>query len=118
MGVTMKMAVETVVPGVVKVILDGRLDIAGAAVIDLQFSAIAGSHKSVVVDLASVSFLASIGIRTLLLGAKAVQRRGGGFILLNPVEEVERVLEVTGVTDLMPIYRDSDAALAAASALV
>jgi hypothetical protein len=55
------MAVEPVVPGVVKVILDGRLDITGASVIDLQFSAIAGSHKGIVVDLANVSFLASIG---------------------------------------------------------
>ena len=35
----MKMAVEPVAPGVVKVILDGRLDIAGAGAIDLQFSA-------------------------------------------------------------------------------
>jgi anti-anti-sigma factor len=112
----MKMAVEPVVPGVVKVILDGRLDITGAAVIDLQFNAIAGSHKGVVVDLSSVSFMASIGIRTLLLGAKTVQRRGGCFVLLNPVEEVERVLDVMGVTDLMPVYRDSAAALAAATA--
>jgi anti-anti-sigma factor len=111
----MKMAVEPVTPGVVKVILNGRMDITGAAVIDLQFSAITGSNKGVVVDLAGVSFLASIGIRTLLLGAKAVQRRGGCFILLNPVDEVERVLEVMGVTDLMPIFKDTDAALAAAS---
>ncbi|HME25982.1 MAG TPA: STAS domain-containing protein [Acetobacteraceae bacterium] len=111
----MKMTVEPVVPGVVKVILDGRLDITGAHEIDLQFNAIAGSHRGVVVDLAGVSFLASIGIRTLLLGAKAVQRRGGCLVLLNPAEEVERVLDVMGVTDLMPIYRDSEAALAAAS---
>ncbi len=115
-GQKMKMAVEPIISGVVKVILDGRLDITGASVIDLQFSAIAGSHKGIVVDLANVSFLASIGIRTLLLGAKSVQRRGGSFVLLNPVGEVERVLEVTGVTDLMPIYHDSKAAVAAASA--
>ena len=112
----MKMAVEPVGPGVVKVILDGRLDIAGSGIIDLQFNAIAGSHRGVVVDLAGVSFLASIGIRTLLLGAKAVQRRGGSFILLNPVEEVERVLEVMGMTDLMPVFHDADTALAAAAA--
>ena len=112
----MKMAVEPAGAGVVKVILDGRLDITGAGIIDLQFNAVVGSHRGVVVDLARVTFLASIGIRTLLLGAKAVQRRGGCFILLNPVEEVERVLDVMGMTDLMPIYRDSDAALAAASA--
>src|SRR5271157_5463495 len=115
-GRDMKVAVEPVVPGVVKVILDGRLDITGAHEIDLQFNAIAGSHRGVVVDLAGVSFLASIGIRALLLGAKAVQRRGGCLVLLNPVDEVARVLEVMGVADLMPIFRDSEAALAAASA--
>ena len=111
----MKMQVEPAASGVVKVILEGRLDITGAGVIDLQFNAIAGSHRGVVVDLANVSFLASIGIRTLLLGAKAVQRRGGVFVLLNPVVEVEKILEVTGVVDLMPVYRDSEAALAAVS---
>lgn len=109
------MATEPVAAGVVKVILEGRLDITGAGIIDLQFNAIAGSHRGVIVDLGSVSFLASIGIRTLLLGAKAVQRRGGTFVLLNPVEDVVKVLEVTGVIDLMPIYRDNDAALAAVS---
>src|ERR1700740_2467782 len=107
----MKMAVEPIVPGVVKVVLDGRLDITGAGVIDLQFNAIAGSHRGVVVDMTNVSFLASIGIRTLLLGAKAIQRRGGALVLLNPVDDVVKVLEVTGVTDLMPIFHDSDAAL-------
>ena len=111
----MEMAVEPLIPGVVKIILEGRLDISGTSVIDLHFNAVAGSHKGVIVDLAKLSFLASIGIRTLLSGAKAVRRRGGCFILLNPVEEVERVLEVTGVTDLMPIYRDTQTALATVS---
>jgi len=110
------MNVEPLALGVVKVILDGRLDITGAGIIDLQFSAIAGSHRGVLVDLTNVSFLASIGIRTLLLGAKAVQRRGGTFVLLNPADEVEKVLEVTGVTDLMPVFHDNDAALAAVAA--
>lgn len=112
----MNMDVEPIATGVVRVILNGRLDITGAGVIDLQFSAIAGTHRGVIVDLASVSFLASIGIRTLLLGAKAMQRRGGTFVLLNPVGEVKKVLEVTGVTDLMPIYDNGDEALAAVTA--
>ena len=112
----MDMAVQALAPGVVKIVLKGRLDIAGASAIDLQFNAIAGSHKAVVVDLGGVSFLASIGIRTLLLGAKTVQRRGGTLILLNPVGAVERVLDVMGAAELMPIYRDTEAALAAALA--
>ena len=112
----MKMALEPVAPGVIKIILDGRLDVTGAGIIDLQFSAIVAAHRGVVVDLAGVTFLASFGIRTLLIGAKTVQRRGGRLVLLNPVADVECVLEVTGVAQLMPIYRDSEAALAAASA--
>ncbi|HET7881890.1 MAG TPA: STAS domain-containing protein [Acetobacteraceae bacterium] len=112
----MKMTTEPVAPGAVRVILDGRLDITGAAAVDLQFNAVAGSHNGVIVDLAAVSFLASIGIRTLLLGAKTVQRRGGSFVLLKPVAEVERVLDVMGMTDLMPVFHDIDAAMAAVSA--
>src|SRR5690242_19074873 len=110
----MDLAVQPLAPGVVKIVLNGRLDIAGASGIDLQFNAIVGSHKAVVVDLGGVSFLASIGIRTLLLGAKTVQRRGGILILLNPVAEVERVLDVMGAAEWMPIYHDTEAALAAA----
>jgi hypothetical protein len=99
----MDMAVGPLAPGVAKIVLDGRLDIARANAIDLQFNAVAGSHKAIVVDLAGVSFLASIGIRTLLLAA-------------NPGTEVERVLSVIGAAELMPIYRDTGAALAAALA--
>src|SRR5690348_4641322 len=107
----MDIHVEPISSGVVKVILDGRLDINGAANIGLQFNAIAGSHRGVLVDLAGVSFLASIGIRTLLLGAKTVQRRGGALVLVNPVANVERVLDVMGMTELMPIHRDTESAL-------
>ena len=112
----MQMAVEPVAPGVVKIILDGRMDITGASIIDLQFNAIAGSHKGMIVDLGAVSFLASIGIRTLLLAAKTMQRRGGCLVLLNPLDEVERVLDVMGVADVIPVHHDIDTALAAACA--
>ena len=45
-----------------------------------------------------------------------MQRRGGTLILLNPVGAVERVLDVMGAAELMPIYRDTEAALAPALA--
>jgi anti-anti-sigma factor len=102
--------------GVVRVTLKGRLDITGAAKIDLQFSAVTGSQNGVIVDMSEVTFLASIGIRTLILGSKTIRRRGGNLVLLSPLPDVEKVLEMTGVTDLLPIVRDETAALAAVSA--
>ena len=72
----MEMQVETLAPNVAKVHLAGRMDVHGADKIDLHFNAIAGSHRSLIVDLAGVDFLSSIGIRVLVLGAKTLQRRG------------------------------------------
>lgn len=89
--------------GVAKVVLVGRLDVAGAGQVDLQFNAIAGSSRGLIVDMAGVDFLASIGIRTLLLGAKTMQRRGGHLVLVAPQPEVMRVLEISGVLDLLPV---------------
>jgi anti-anti-sigma factor len=102
--------------GVTKIILDGQLDIQGALAIDLRFNVLTGSHKAVVVDLSAVGFIASIGIRTLLTGAKTVQSKGGKLVLFNPTAAVEKVLKVTGVDTLMPIFADFDAAVKAVSA--
>src|ERR1700761_5121755 len=97
----------------VRVVLNGRLDMAGSAKIDLPFSTATGANRHVIVDMSSVSFIASIRIRTLVIGAKTVQRRGGKFVLLSPQTDVEQVLETIGVTDLLPIVRDEAEAMIA-----
>jgi anti-anti-sigma factor len=109
----MDMQVSAISDDAARVVLAGRLDAAGSAKIDLPFNAVAGSSRHVLVDLSAVTFVASIGIRTLVLGAKAIQRRGGKLLLLNPQPEVERALETIGVTDLLPLVRSEAEALAA-----
>ena len=109
----MEMQVTPISEVSAKVVLTGRLDLAGSAKIDLPFSAAAGANRNILVDMSGVTFVASIGIRTLVLGAKTVQRRGGQLLLISPQAEVEQVLEMTGVLDLLPIARDEAEALAA-----
>jgi anti-sigma B factor antagonist len=99
---------------ITKVVLSGRLDIEGAHAIDTKFSVIAGSRRKVIVDLSDVSFMASIGIRTIVMGAKAIANKGGKIALLNPQPNVEKVLETTGINTIIPIVKD----LAAATAVV
>jgi anti-anti-sigma factor len=99
----MEMQVTAISAVSAKVVLTGRLDLAGSAKIDLPFSAAAGSNRNVLVDMSGVTFVASIGIRTLVLGAKTVQRRGGKFLIVAPRPDVAEVLTVTGVDELMPI---------------
>jgi anti-anti-sigma factor len=98
-----------------KVALNGKLDIAGAEKIALPLATLAGDKKGVLLDMSEVTFLASIGIRHLVMASKALARRGGRLVLLNPTPLVTDVLTTSGVVELMAIAR-SDAEAAAALA--
>jgi len=73
----MTISTDQIEGDITRVLLDGRLDIEGAAVIDLRMNVIAGSTKNLLVDLQNVSFLGSMGLRSILVPAQAVRRRGG-----------------------------------------
>jgi anti-anti-sigma factor len=62
--------------GVTHVVLDGRFDLAGAQEVDSRFTELAQQSQSLVVDLTKVSFIASLGVRTLMVSAKTLIRRG------------------------------------------
>ncbi|MFY9643180.1 MAG: STAS domain-containing protein [Rhodomicrobium sp.] len=96
--------------GITKVVLSGRMDIEGASAVDLKFSVLAGAKKRIAVDLTDVSFMASMGIRTLMLSAKAAVNKGGKMVLVNPQPSVEKVLRTTGVDTIMPIVPTIDEA--------
>jgi anti-anti-sigma factor len=109
----MEMVVEDIDGGIANVVLRGRLDTAGADAIDLKFNVIAGSRRAIIVDLSGVDFLASLGIRVLLLGARAVKNKGGKLVILSPDVNVSNVLKTAGTDTLIPMFQDRDAAIAA-----
>jgi anti-sigma B factor antagonist len=109
----MAMATEEMVGGIMKVILDGRLDIEGAAAVDLQMNLIAGSRKAVLLDLQNVSFVGSMGLRALVIPARAIKSRGGRIVIFGPNEMVEKVLKSSGVDTVIPVHHELQTALAA-----
>jgi anti-sigma B factor antagonist len=101
------MRYETLPSGALVVTLLGRMDINGAMEIDVHFTNMVSAYRSVIVDLSEVEFLASMGLRTLILGAKSVQStKNGRMVLLNPRKEVERVLVSSGTDSLIPVCHD------------
>ena len=97
--------------------LIGSLDSAGFNSIDLKFTAhCAGENVRVIVDLSEVDFLTSIGIRLLTLNAKSLSTRGGKIVLLHPIPEVRKVLEMTGILSIIPVYDNYESAEAVALA--
>ena len=109
----MDMQVREAEGGITQVVLDGRFDIAGAQEVDLRFSVLAGSAKVLVVDMAKVSFLASMGVRTLMLSAKTMMRRSATMVVCAADENVETVLRSTGFDEIVDLYPDFAAASAA-----
>lgn len=102
----MEMHTEKLEGDITRVGLAGRMDYAGATEIDAKFMEIANREKWLLVDLSKVSFLASMGIRTLIMAAKVLKERGGKMILFSPEMMVAKVLKTSGTDILIPVYYD------------
>ncbi|GAA4348907.1 STAS domain-containing protein [Variovorax defluvii] len=108
---------EQLADGVEKISLVGRMDSIGGHDINQRLSALVGSRKlRAVVDLSEVSFLASIGIRTLVVNARTQSQRGGAMALANPQPVVAEVLKMAGIDTIIPVYPDVDSAFSALTA--
>lgn len=108
----MKLSTEDMDGGVTRVVLEGRLDIEGAAAVDLRMNVIAGSTSRLLIDLQGVSFLGSMGLRSLVVPAQAVKRRGGKIVLFAPVPMVEEVLRASNISSILPVRHELESALA------
>ena len=92
--------------GVRKIDLTGRLDLEGADAIDIRFTALTATERSfLIIDLAGVEFMASIGIAMLVRNARAVRLRTGNLVLLNPRPNVAQVLAITRVDRVLLVCR-------------
>ena len=107
----MELRSEEMPNGVKLVVLAGRFDIAGTQEIDQRFTALTATSKALVaVDVSAVSFLASIGIRTLVSSARALANRGGAMALIGPQPLVEQTLLAAGIDSIIPNYPNLDEA--------
>lgn len=102
----MKLQIAELDHGISKILLDGRLDLDGALAIDTEFKDAVAGKRRIVVDLAGVDYLASLGIRTLVSGAKMAAGIGGKLVVLAPQRNVEKVLRESNIDTLIPIIRD------------
>ena len=98
------------------IMITGRLDVDGTNSVATQLVELSQApKKGVVVDLSTLKFLASIGIRALITSAKAVKARGGKMVLVvNSGSTVMMSIQATGVDQFVPVFgSESDAERAA-----
>lgn len=98
--------------GIHKIALSGPLDIAGASVAEMPMSVAAGSKNKIIVDMTGLTFLASIGIRVLVMTARTLHRRGGRLVLFGVSDEARKVLHSTGIDQIIPSAATESEAIA------
>ena len=109
----MKIFVDQPKPNIQRIVLEGRLDVAGTQGAEMLFNAAVAVHPKVIVDLSKVQFIASLGIRMLVAGAQSRSKIGGKLVLMNPDELTRKILKTTGVDQVVPVCKGLDEALAA-----
>jgi anti-sigma B factor antagonist len=82
----------------------GDLDAFSAPSLEAEVAhLVAGNTRDVVFDLSATGFLDSSGLRALLVAERSVLDTGGTITLRDPSEPVQRLLEITGLSDHFPV---------------
>ncbi len=83
--------------------LSGRLDTDTASQLDDEVAAMPDMVTSLVLDMDDLEYVASSGLRVLLMATKIMQDRGGECTMTNVPELIEEVFEMTGLTNVFTI---------------
>ena len=82
--------------------LSGELDIATAPAVRSHFNTL-DEHRTVVLDLAGVTFIDSSGLGLILECQGQAAAKGASLILRNPGPQAQRLFEVAGVRQALHV---------------
>jgi anti-anti-sigma factor len=95
---------------IVKIV--GRMDAVTAPEFEKALSAwIDESEKYFVVDLSSLEYISSAGLRSILIIAKKLKALNGKIVLAAMEESVNEVFEISGFNSIIPIHDTVQAAI-------
>ncbi len=94
--------------------LEGRLDGSTSEQADKHLTEVAGKEgvSDIVLDLASLDYLSSAGLRVFLMAAKRAKNQKYHVVLAAPNENVKQVLTISGFSSILQIFPDRSSALA------
>lgn len=98
--------------GVLIFTVSGRVDSLTAITLGehMQRASKQGQHK-LVLDLSSVEYISSAGLREIMSGVDRAQKDGGGLCLVNPSARVMELLDMTGLDKMLRIYPTTNEAV-------
>ena len=94
--------------------LEGKLNQASADTLHAAAMEVAGDSglKTLVIDMAGVDFIASVGIRALIRPSQSMAMRGGKLAIANLNPQIDEFFRLTGLDQMFRVFTTVDEALA------
>jgi anti-sigma B factor antagonist len=81
--------------------ITGEVDMASAPGLRDQLQQL--DARNVIIDLSGVTFIDSTGLGVLVTALKRSREAGGHLVLRSPTRATRRVLDITGLSQLVPV---------------
>ena len=85
------------------IVLDGKLTVQTVLDLKAAVDSLPESISDVDLDIASLGYVSSAGLRAFVATDKLMVHRGGALRLLYPCDDVARVLEMTGISEAIEV---------------
>lgn len=96
--------------------VSGRLDALSAPALEERLAAVVERGETrVVLDCAGMDYVSSAGLRTLLIGARSLQQKGGTLAIAALQPDCREVMEASGFVSILQCHDTREAAVAALS---
>lgn len=99
-----------------EIVVRGELDLAVAERLEEAIDAAAKEHAGIVIGLAQCEFIDSSGIAVILRAHQRLGDQERHLVVCCPEDQVERVLDITGLSENGLVYDSLDGAIAAIEA--
>ena len=94
------------------IVLPHRFDSANALEIEADMKKVlADEPQEVLLDLSQMEYIASAGIRVLLVVTRGVMKSGGKIAFASPHPRVQQIFDMGGFAKVFPLFATKDGAL-------
>jgi stage II sporulation protein AA (anti-sigma F factor antagonist) len=94
--------------GLAMVTVRGDLDCATAPRLRAALEGLDTVRRTVRIDLSATDFMDCAGVGVLVVSHRRLRHVGGELVLESPTDPVRRVLELTGVLDVIAVVAGAD----------
>lgn len=103
---------QKIIDNIPIIAVSGRIDASTSKDLENALnSLIDGNNMNIVIDLAGVEYISSVGLRVMLAALKMVRPKQGDVKLVALQPFVREVFEITGFTKLFTIYPNQGEAI-------